>query len=92
MNRGSWLGLVLGLVIGAAYGVWQARELRRRAEQSQPLRWLAGPMIRLASLVVVLLAVVRFTEADKYWLTGSLAVAYTAPLLWALKTTIFRKK
>jgi len=34
----------------------------------------------------------KFTEADKYWLTGALVVSYTAPLLALLKQLIFPKK
>ena len=34
----------------------------------------------------------KFTEADKYWLTGALVVSYTAPLLAQLKQFIFPKK
>ena len=92
LDRATWLGIGFGLVMGLTYGWLQVRELRQRAA-SQTLRpALAGPGLRLAALVVTLWLVIQLTDANKYWLTGSLAVAYTAPLFWSLTTTTFRKK
>ena len=41
---------------------------------------------------VALWVALKFTEANKYWLTGALAVSYTAPLIVQLKQFIFPKK
>lgn len=92
MDRAAWLGIGFGLAIGLTYGWLQARELRRRAQANPMKQSLVGPVVRLTALLITLLMVVTLTEANKYWLTGSLAVAYTAPLFWTLKTTVLRKK
>jgi len=46
----------------------------------------------LVFVVVAWWLVFKFTEADKYWLTGALVVTYTAPLLVQLKQMIFPKR
>ena len=91
MDQGAWLGLGLGLFIGGIYGWLQLRELRQRSADPLGRVRLLGPVFRLVTLMILLLAAVRFTEADKYWLTGSLAVAYTAPLVWGLRSVVRRK-
>ena len=47
---------------------------------------------RLLFVVVAWWLAFEYTEADKYWLTGALAVTYTAPLLVQLKQLIFPKR
>jgi len=95
MNKPAVLGLVLGAVIGGAYVALQRAELRRKEATIQPrgvLSLVPGAMARLAFLVVAWWLAFQFTEADKYWLTGTLAVAYSLPLIWQLKRMSAKKE
>ena len=95
MDRPAILGLVFGAAIGAVYIALQRWELRRKNAMVQPkgvLPLIPGAVGRLVFVVVAWWLVFKFTEADKYWLTGSLFVAYSLPLLWQLKELIFPKR
>lgn len=95
LDRPAWLGIAFGIMIGGVYIALQRSELRRKSAEIQP-RGVAvlvpGAVGRLAFVVVAWWVVFRCTDADKYWLTGALAVTYTAPLLVQLKQLIFPKK
>ena len=89
------LGIVFGAVIGGVYICLQRWELRQKNAAFQPrgvMTLVPGAIGRLVFLVVAWWLVFRFTEADKYWLTGALVVTYTAPLLVQLKEFIFPKR
>ena len=95
MNKPALLGVVLGAAIGGVYIALQRMELRRRDATIQPRGVVAlvpGAVARLVFLVVAWWLAFQFTEADRYWLTGSLAVAYSLPLVWQLKQMIFPKR
>jgi len=95
MDRPAVLGLVFGVAIGLVYIALQRWELQRKNRITQPRGVLAlvpGAVARLAFVVVALLLVFRLTDADKYWLTGSLLVSYGVLFLWQLKQMIFPKK
>ncbi len=88
------LGLVLGGAIGFVYITLQRWELRRRNATIQPRGvWVLvpGAVGRLLFVVVAWWLAFRFTPADKYWLTGSLAAAYSLPLIWQLRELLFPK-
>jgi len=88
MSQPAALGLVLGALIGAGYVALQRVDLRRR-QGNAALRGVGSlacaAAFRLLFLVVAWWLAFRFTEADKYWLTGALAVTYSLPLLWHVK-------
>ena len=95
LDRPAIVGLVLGAAIGTVYIALQWMELRRKNASVQPQGvWVLvpGAVGRLVFAVVAWWMAFQFTEADKYWLTGSLAVAYSLPLLWQLKELVFPKK
>ena len=95
MDRPAILGLVLGAAIGVVYIALQRWELRRKNATVQPKGVVAlvpGAMGRLVFLVVAWWLAFKFTDADKYWLTGSLVVAYSLPLLWQLKEMVFPRR
>jgi hypothetical protein len=95
VNKPAVLGLVLGAVIGGAYVALQRLELRKKNATIQPHGvWtlVPGAVARLAFLVVAWWLAFQFTEADKYWLTGALVVAYSLPLVWQLKQMVFPKR
>jgi|SRR5579862_4879954 len=97
MNLGgpAVLGIFLGALIGGIYITVQRWELRRRMRIVQPkdmFVMIPGAVARLAFVVTALWLAFRFTDADKYWLTGALVVTYTAPLLVQLKEFISPKK
>ena len=94
-DRPALLGLVFGVIIGGIYIALQRAELRRKSSTMQPrgvLVLIPGTVGRLVFVVVAWWLVFKFTDADKYWLTGALAVTYTAPLLVQLKQLIFPKR
>ena len=94
-DRPAVLGIVFGVIIGGANAVLQIRELRRKNKQLQPKGvnvLIPGAVARIVFVVVAWWVAFKFTEADKYWLTGALAVTYTAPLLVQMKELIFPKK
>jgi len=95
LDRPAILGIVCGVLIGGVYIALQRRELRRKSETIQPRGVVAlapGAMGRLVFLVVAWWLVFKFTDADKYWLTGALVVTYTAPLLVQVRQLVFPKK
>ena len=95
LDRSAVLGIVAGVIIGWFYITLQRWELRRKNAVVQPRGVVAlvpGAVGRLVFLVVAWWLVFTFTAADKYWLTGALAVTYTAPLLVQLKQLLFPKK
>jgi Flp pilus assembly protein TadB len=88
MNTAAWTGLVLGALIGAVCGFWQARDMR-----TEPgLKRAGSSALRLAFLLAALLASVAWAGADKLWLVGSVAVVYTAVFLWKFKQALTKKK
>ena len=94
-DRPALLGIVFGVVIGGTYVALQRWELRQKNARTQPRGVVAlvpGAASRLVFLVVAWWLAFKFTEADKYWLTGALVVTYTVPLLVQLKQLLFFKK
>ena len=95
LDEPAILGIVFGALIGSVNAALQINELRRKSSLLQPkgVRVLVpGAAGRLAFVVVAWWLAFQLTPADKYWLTGALAVTYTAPLLVQLKQLIFPKK
>lgn len=95
MNKPAVLGLVLGAAIGGVYIALQRMELRRKDATIQPrgvVSLIPGAVGRLAFVVAAWWLAFQFTPADKYWLTGSLAVSYSLPLVWQLKQMVFPKR
>jgi hypothetical protein len=85
------LGVTLGASIGGAFAWLQLMALRRNEllEQSQKLpgwlRQVPSSMGRVTLLLMALVGVqVVFPGADKWWLSGALAVAYGLPFFWRL--------
>ena len=94
-GRPALLGIIFGIVIGGIYIALQRAELRRKSSVTQPrgvVVLVPGAVGRLVFVVAAWWLVFKFTEADKYWLTGALVVTYTAPLLVQLKEFISPKK
>ena len=95
LDRPAIVGIACGILIGATCAALQIRELRQKSRDSSTPgvgRLVPGAMGRLVFAGVALWIAFKFTEADKYWLTGALVVSYTAPLLALLKQLIFPKK
>ena len=92
MSRADVIGLVCGLVIGLGFGLWHVVDLQRRQKGLIGWQTVAVSALRLTLMMVALLAALTWTEANKYWLTGSLAVAYSVPLFWKLKRLTTRNK
>jgi len=95
VNKPAVLGLLLGAAIGGVYIALQRTELQRKDATIQPRGvWslVPGAVGRLAFTMVAWWLAFQFTDADKYWLTGSLAVSYSLPLVWQLKQMVFPKR
>lgn len=92
MSISIFLGLVLGVIIGAAFAWLQLQALRRnelleRREQVPILmRQIPGSMGRCAFLLMALvLAQVLFQTASVVSMAAGVAVAYAIPFLWRLR-------
>jgi hypothetical protein len=95
LGRPEILGVVFGALIGGVSATLQIHELRLKSQVAQPKGvsvLIPGALGRLLFVVVAWWLAFEYTEADKYWLTGALAVTYTAPLLVQLKQLIFPKR
>ena len=95
LGRPEILGLIFGVLIGGVSAALQVRELRLKSQVMHPKGvsvLVPGAVGRLMFVVVAWWLAFEYTEADKYWLTGALAVTYTAPLLVQLKQLIFPKR
>src|SRR5437879_6500676 len=95
LDRPAILGMVFGVLIGGVSVAMQIYELRLKGRVLQPKGvsvLIPGAVGRLVFVVVAWWLAFKFTEADKYWLTGALAVTYTAPLLVQLKQLVFPKQ
>ncbi|HUJ09407.1 MAG TPA: hypothetical protein VL171_05215 [Verrucomicrobiae bacterium] len=91
MTLSILLGIVLGVTIGGAFAWLQLLAARRNEmiEKQQPvgiLQQVPGSMGRVALLLMALVVVqVVFPTANKWWLSGSLVIAYGIPFFWRLK-------
>lgn len=95
LDRPAILGMVFGVLIGGVSVALQIYELRLKGRVLQPKGvsvLIPGAVGRLVFVVVAWWLAFKFTEANKYWLTGALAVTYTAPLLVQLKQLVFPKR
>ncbi len=95
VDRSAILGIVFGVLIGSVNAALQIHELRLKGRVVQPKGvsvLVPGAVGRLAFVVVAWWLAFKLAGADKYWLTGALAVTYTAPLLVQLKQQIFPKR
>ena len=95
VDRPAVVGMICGALIGATCAWLQIRELRKKSGGTGApgvVQLVPGAMGRLGFAGVALWVAFKFTEANKYWLTGALVVSYTAPLLAQLKQFIFPKK
>jgi hypothetical protein len=95
VDRSAILGIVFGVLIGSVNAALQIHELRLKGRVVQPKGvsvLVPGAVGRLAFVVVAWWLAFKLAGADKYWLTGALAVTYTAPLLVQLKQLIFPKR
>ena len=95
VDRPAMLGISLGVLIGSVNAALQIHELRLKGRVAQPKGvavLVPGAVGRLLFVVAAWWLAFKLAGADKYWLTGSLAVTYTAPLLVQLKQLIFPRR
>ncbi len=95
LDHPAFVGIICGVIIGSIYIALQRLELRQKAaatRQRTVTVLVPGAVGRLVFLVAAWWLAFRFTDADKYWLTGALVVTYTAPLLIQLRQFVFPKK
>lgn len=73
------MGLIAGVTIGATYVLLHLRELKRKEQRvptEGPVVLLWGAVARMVYLVTALAAAMNCTEADRYWLVGSVGAVY----------------
>lgn len=92
MERTRWLGLGLGLAIGVMYGLLHWLTLRGGPGAQRPGKMFASATARLVLVMVALLLVLRFTNAHRYWLLGSLMVSYGVVFVWTMRRMLVKKK
>jgi len=95
LDRPAILGIVFGALIGSVSTALQIHELRQKGRVAQPKGvsvLVPGAVGRLTFVVVAWWLAFKLAGADKYWLTGALAVTYTAPLLVQLRQLLFPGK
>ena len=88
MDKPAIIGLASGAAIGLGYVAWQAWDLRRQKKASPEGKVLAmapGAALRLVFVAAAWWVAHQFTGADKWWLTGSLLVTYSLPLVWQVR-------
>jgi hypothetical protein len=92
MNTSSFLGIVLGVIIGGTFAWLQLLALRRNEllekQEKVPtlLRQIPGSGGRVAFLLMALvLAQALFHEANVVWMAAGVAVAYAIPFAWRLR-------
>src|SRR2546422_84981 len=98
MNTAILQGVALGIVIGGALSWLQQHALRRNELPAQRqqlpaiLKRLPGSAARVAFLLMALVLVqLLVPAADKWWLSGSLIVSSSVPILWRLLPLAPRK-
>lgn len=98
MDNSAWLGLVLGMAIGGAYAwlhLWSLKRSWVRQQQGQPpkpVQQMLGGVARVVGFFVAVFLVLQYTNANKWWLMGSIAIAYSVPFFWKLKDMVSQKK
>lgn len=92
MNISMYLGLVLGVIIGAAFAWLQLQALRRNEmlerKEKVPtlLRQIPGSASRCAFLLMsLILAQMLFQSASVVWMATGVAVAYAIPFVFRLR-------
>jgi len=98
MDKSAWLGLGLGVLFGGTYAWLHLASMKRtwaRQQLGQPAPMggqAAGAMARMAVMLAAVFLVLQYTDANKWWFGGSLAMAYGVPFVWGLKVVVARKK
>ena len=91
MNLSILQGVTIGIILGGAFSWLQLQALRKnellakRQQLPSILKRLPGSGVRVAFLLMALVLVqIVMPAADKWWLTGSLIVSSSIPILWRL--------
>ena len=91
MTPQAWWGLALGAVIGAAYGALQRRGLGKGPHPNAVGRSVAGSAVRLIVLMLAVLAIFRFTDADRVFLVAGTMVSYGLTFVVMVWGALWRK-
>jgi hypothetical protein len=92
MSKAVWLGAGAGAIIGLVCGWWQAWDMRHGPAAGVGIGRMAAATLRLVMLMTALLAVHRWTGADRLSLVCGVAVTYTAVVVWRMKRSLAKKK
>lgn len=90
MNKFQIIGLIAGILVAVGYIALHLLDKRSRAKKAKmgQLQLPFSPLAvigRLALTVAIVLAVLKFTTADKFWFAGTFAVIYTVFFVWEIK-------
>ena len=97
MNESQIIGLVAGILLAASYIALHLLDAHRRAKAVDPGKFQLpfSPLAtigRLVLMVVVVVAVLKFTTADKFWFAGTFAAIYFIFFVWELQSRWSKKK
>jgi hypothetical protein len=96
VNKTQILALAIGLLTGVGYITLHLWDRRRRACAAKPGQ-IALPVspvamgVRLALMVAVIWAVIRFLPEGKFWFAGAFVAVYTMYFVWDLTTQLLKK-
>ena len=91
MTPQTWLGLGLGVLIGSVYGALQRRGLGEGPRPDAVGRPLTGTAMRLLGLLVVVFALLRFTNADRVALVVGIMISYGLMFTVTMWKVIWKK-
>ena len=91
MTAQAWLGLALGVLIGVAYGAFQRWGLRDGPRPDAVGRSLAGSAVRLVALLLAVLAVLQFTDANRVFLALGIMVSYGVTFVMMMWRVMWKK-
>ena len=97
MKESQIIGLIAGILLAAGYIALHLKDEYGRAKKAKAgqLQIPFSPLAiigRLALVVVVALAVLKFTLADKFWFAGTFALIYTIFFAWEIKKQWSKKQ
>ena len=91
MTAQAWLGLALGVLIGVVYAALQRWSLHDGPRPNAVVRPLAGSVVRLVALMLAVLAVLRFTDANRVFLVIGIMVSYGVMFVMMMWRVMWKK-
>ena len=91
MTAEARLGLALGVVMGTAYGACQWWGVRHGLRPDAVAKPLAGSVVRLGALILMGLAILQLTDADRVSLAIGIMASYGAMFAMMMWRVVWKK-